>query len=41
MIELLKNMKPVTKIVTIVCVAAIVIALIVTGQLNVVLEFFK
>ena len=41
MIELFKNMKPITKISIVVCLTAIVMALIFTGQIETVLEFFK
>lgn len=35
------NLKPVTKITIVVCATAIIIALIMTGQLDTVLDFFK
>jgi len=41
MIQLFKNMKPVTRIVTIICIAAIIMALIFTGQIDTVLEILK
>jgi len=35
------NLKPITRVVIIICSTAIVMALIFTGQLNVVLDLFK
>lgn len=41
MIELIKNMKPVTKIFIVVCVTAIIMALIFTDQISPFLELLK